>query len=168
MIGMRTSPTKVVTMPPKAAPMMMPTAMSTTLPRIAKSLNSFSMTCSLRLAVVRELRGGCRDEGDVVAAAGDIIGVDGISSMRVGVNFPWRDYGWDFGLGPSSWRGGLADPRWYPEIDGHLRHFQDVGISVVRWFILADGLTYGVGAEAPVPDRTVEGGMAIRAASAHR
>ena len=60
--------------------------------------------------------------------------------------------------GPASWRGGLAAPRWYPEIDGHLRHFQDVGISVVRWFILADGLTYGVGAEAPVPDRTVKGG----------
>lgn len=78
--------------------------------------------------------------------------------MQVGVNYPWRDYGWDFGLGPPAWRGSLAAPRWYPEIDRHLRHFQDVGIRVVRWFILADGLTYGVGAEAPVPDRAVKGG----------
>ena len=78
--------------------------------------------------------------------------------MHVGVNYPWRDYGWDFGLGPPAWRGSWATPRWYPEIDTHLRRFQDVGIRVVRWFILADGLAYGVGAEAPVPDRLAKGG----------
>ena len=41
--GMRTSLTKEVTIFPKAAPMMIPTAISTTLPRITNSLNSFSM-----------------------------------------------------------------------------------------------------------------------------
>src|SRR5213079_3067585 len=46
MIGMITSPTSEVTMPPKAAPMMTPTARSTTLPFIANSLNSFSMAKS--------------------------------------------------------------------------------------------------------------------------
>src|ERR1700710_2532995 len=44
-IGMMMSPTSEVTMPPKAAPMMTPTARSTTLPFIANSRNSFSI-CS--------------------------------------------------------------------------------------------------------------------------
>src|SRR3954470_414024 len=43
MIGMMISPTSEVTMPPKAAPMMTPTARSTTLPFMANSRNSFSM-----------------------------------------------------------------------------------------------------------------------------
>ena len=72
--------------------------------------------------------------------------------MHVGLNYPWFDYGWDFGLGPPSWRGSRTTPRWYDEIDGHLRHFQALGITVVRWFILADGFTYGVKGDAPVPD----------------
>jgi hypothetical protein len=41
--GMITSPTKDETILPKAAPMMIPTAMSTTLPLTAKALNSLSM-----------------------------------------------------------------------------------------------------------------------------
>src|SRR3954469_7802699 len=43
MIGMITSPTSEVTMAPKAAPMITPTARSTTLPFMANSRNSFSM-----------------------------------------------------------------------------------------------------------------------------
>ncbi len=69
--------------------------------------------------------------------------------MQVGVNYPWFDYGWDFGLGPPSWRAGRRTPRWYDEIDRDLRQLQDIGVSVVRWFILADGLTYGTGDDAP-------------------
>ena len=42
MIGMMMSPTSELTMAPKAAPMMTPTARSTTLPFIANSRNSFS------------------------------------------------------------------------------------------------------------------------------
>lgn len=72
--------------------------------------------------------------------------------MQVGVNYPWFDYGWDFGLGPPAWRSGRATPRWFDQIDGHLDKFRDVGIGVVRWFILADGLTYGSGDDAPRPD----------------
>ena len=41
--GMTMSSTSDLTMVEKAAPMMMPTAMSTTLPRRANSLNSFSI-----------------------------------------------------------------------------------------------------------------------------
>src|SRR5260221_711621 len=42
--GISTSLTSEVTILPNAAPMMSPTARSTTLPRIAKSRNSFSMS----------------------------------------------------------------------------------------------------------------------------
>lgn len=72
--------------------------------------------------------------------------------MQVGVNYPWLDYGWDFGLGPPEWRGTRQSPRWVEPIDAHLERFRDLGISVVRWFILADGLTYGTGDQAPRPD----------------
>jgi hypothetical protein len=72
--------------------------------------------------------------------------------MQVGVNYPWRDYGWDFGVAPPRWRGEQPDPAWYAEIDADLRHFRSLGISVVRWFILADGLAWGQGPAAPQPD----------------
>jgi hypothetical protein len=78
--------------------------------------------------------------------------------MDVGVNYPWFDYGWDFGFGPPAWRAGRSTPGWYAEIDNHLRLFQGLGISVVRWFILADGLTYGVEGAAPVPDPIASAG----------
>jgi len=34
-----------------------------------------------------------------------------------------------------------------------LRHLAALGISVIRWFILGDGLAYGTGPDAPRPDR---------------
>jgi hypothetical protein len=72
--------------------------------------------------------------------------------MLVGVNYPWFDYGWDFGFGPPAWRGARTTPRWYPEIDRHLTHLHDLGVRIVRWFVLADGLTYGTGGQAPALD----------------
>jgi hypothetical protein len=69
--------------------------------------------------------------------------------MQVGVNYPWRDYGWDFGEAPPGWREAGAAPRWTADIDAHLEHLRGLGIEVVRWFVLADGLTYGTGEAAP-------------------
>lgn len=76
--------------------------------------------------------------------------------MLVGVNYPWRDYGWDFGVAPPGWRVPDAPPRWISDIDSHLLHFRALGIRVVRWFVLGDGLTCGTGAAAPqyAPDET--------------
>ena len=68
--------------------------------------------------------------------------------MEVGVNYPWFDYGWDFGSPPDGWRGG-EDPAWVGHIDTDLGLFGRIGISVVRWFILGDGLTYGTDSDAP-------------------
>jgi hypothetical protein len=72
--------------------------------------------------------------------------------VRVGVNYPWFDYGWDFGDAPPGWRAG-RDPNWFAQIDAHLARFLDLGISVVRWFILGDGLTYGIYGSAPKLDK---------------
>jgi hypothetical protein len=52
--------------------------------------------------------------------------------MLVGVNYPWLDYGWDFGLGPPPWRGTLTTPRWYAKSIGAC-HLYDLGLGVVRW-----------------------------------
>jgi hypothetical protein len=71
--------------------------------------------------------------------------------MDVGVNYPWFGYGWDFGPAPPGWRSG-NDPDWVPHIGQHLRHLAAIGVSVVRWFILGDGLSYGTGPDAPRPD----------------
>ena len=74
--------------------------------------------------------------------------------MQVGVNYPWFDYGWDFGVGPPGWRGARTTPRWFDQVDEHLDRLRGLGISVVRWFILGDGLTYGTGTDAPRPDQS--------------
>src|SRR5882724_10438477 len=49
-VGMMMSLTMDVTILPNAAPIMIPTAMSTTLPRIANSLNSLTMPMTLLLS----------------------------------------------------------------------------------------------------------------------
>ncbi len=71
--------------------------------------------------------------------------------MRIGANFPWLDYGWDFGVPPPGARKD-KDPNWLAQIDQALDLFVRIGVCVVRWFILADGLTYGSGNEAPRRD----------------
>jgi hypothetical protein len=72
--------------------------------------------------------------------------------MDVGVNYPWFSYGWDFGLAPPGWRSGDT-PAWAPHIGQHLQHLAAIGVGVIRWFILGDGLTYGTGPDAPKLDR---------------
>jgi hypothetical protein len=76
--------------------------------------------------------------------------------MDAGVNYPWFSYGWDFGPAPPGWRSG-DDPAWVTRIGPHLQHLSAIGISVVRWFILGDGLTYGSGPDAPKPVRLATG-----------
>lgn len=68
--------------------------------------------------------------------------------MNIGVNYPWFDYGWDFGDAPPGWRKG-PDPNWLKSLDGDLQYFSELKIRVVRWFIFCDGLAYGRGKQAP-------------------
>ena len=59
--------------------------------------------------------------------------------MRVGIDYPWFDYGWELWPCAAGVAGQWNGPWLYNEIDGHLELFHDLGLGVVRWFILADG-----------------------------
>jgi len=65
------------------------------------------------------------------------------NTIPIGVNYPWGEYGWDFGL--HTW----GRRPWTKTIASALNEFKDLKIRVVRWFILADGMCYGTGAQAP-------------------
>ena len=66
--------------------------------------------------------------------------------MDIGINYPWYNYAWDFGTPPRGWT-----PRapWTAHIANDLAAFKRCGVKVVRWFILADGMTYGYDGYAP-------------------
>ena len=77
--------------------------------------------------------------------------------MKVtGVNYPWVNCGWDFGDPPTGWTGGLDRDTFRAvqraNVAKDFTHLRELGMDVVRWFILADGLTYGSGAFAPRED----------------
>jgi len=73
--------------------------------------------------------------------------------MLVGVNYPWIDYGWDFGDPPEAWVNKQHVGEWRErkreQMIADFRGFAEMGLFAVRWFILADGLSYGVGEAAP-------------------
>ena len=74
-------------------------------------------------------------------------------SFQVGINYPWIDYAWDFGNPPSAWVGPADVAAWRAKkrarIQQDFRRFAEMGLCAVRWFLLADGLSYGTGADAP-------------------
>jgi hypothetical protein len=72
--------------------------------------------------------------------------------MDVGVNYPWFDYGWDFGDAPPNVRKD-SDPYWAPFIVNELEYLQKIGIQIVRWFLFCDGRSYGSGNQAPHQDK---------------
>lgn len=75
------------------------------------------------------------------------------SRMLVGINYPWIDYGWDFGDPPAAWVNAKNLPAWREQKRKRLledfTRFADHGLFAVRWFILPDGTNYGTGGEAP-------------------
>src|SRR5690242_12262680 len=74
--------------------------------------------------------------------------------MQVGINYAWKNYAWDFGLPPHSDSGNNWGPRaaWRATIEQELASFAEMGLFCVRWFLLGDGTTYGVGDAAPHVD----------------
>lgn len=83
--------------------------------------------------------------------------------MQVGINYPWLDYGWDFGDPPPGWAG--ADmAMWRAQkrqrIGTDFQRFAELGLFAVRWFMLCDGSSYGTGDAAP---RLVNGQWTFRA-----
>ncbi len=76
--------------------------------------------------------------------------------LLVGINYPWIDYGWDFGDPPAAWVNAQNLPAWREQKRKRLvedfTRFADHGLFAVRWFILPDGTSYGTGDEAPQKD----------------
>jgi hypothetical protein len=73
--------------------------------------------------------------------------------MLIGINYPWIDYGWDFGPPPPMWVADDNLPAWWArkrkQIKEDFSQFASQGIFAVRWFLLADGTNYGMGEFAP-------------------
>jgi hypothetical protein len=71
--------------------------------------------------------------------------------MKVGINYAWQNYGWDFGAPPLRDNGMAWGARaaWQSSIDAELTELASLGLFAVRWFVLADGLTYGIGPQKP-------------------
>lgn len=73
--------------------------------------------------------------------------------MLVGINYPWIDFGWDFGDPPPSWVSAGRLPAWRTQKRGRivsdLSYFRCLGFFAVRWFLLADGTNYGMGRQGP-------------------
>ncbi len=63
-----------------------------------------------------------------------------------GINYPWLNYGWDFGDPPPNWTGGLDAAAFRASqrdtVARDLGRLAPAGVRVVRWFVLADGLAY--------------------------
>ena len=76
--------------------------------------------------------------------------------MLVGINYPWINYGWDFGDPPPAWVAPPALASWREEkrrrIRADVQAIATTGVSVLRWFVLADGTNYGTGEAAPQRD----------------
>jgi len=77
--------------------------------------------------------------------------------MLVGINYPWINYGYDFGDPPPSWVNPGQVQAWRARkrerIASDLRYFKCLGFFAVRWFLLADGTNYGMERQAPQLDR---------------
>ncbi|HJL18396.1 MAG TPA: hypothetical protein RMH99_22220, partial [Sandaracinaceae bacterium LLY-WYZ-13_1] len=74
-------------------------------------------------------------------------------SFSVGANFPWVTCGHDFGPRPVAWAG--APPTDWAAVEAELRALRRLGVSLVRWWLLAGGVNYPVGTPAEAVARRV-------------
>jgi hypothetical protein len=91
-----------------------------------------------------------------------------LERIKVGINYPWGQYGWDFGAslwnkdkwGHRTWPRGecrcdksntyLED--WRIKVRRHIEELSNLKIFAIRWFILGDGFNYGISNDAPGRD----------------
>jgi hypothetical protein len=71
------------------------------------------------------------------------------SSFFLAVNYPWLDYGRDFGRSPWGYSG-VALPQSRDRVAADFARIHSAGVSVVRWFLLCDGRS-GIRYENGIP-----------------
>jgi len=68
--------------------------------------------------------------------------------MHVGLNYPWKSYGHDFG--------GTAAPPWEAQLDAELAAFRSLGVVAIRWFILCHGAVFGSSVFTPLSQKFLD------------
>jgi hypothetical protein len=71
------------------------------------------------------------------------------AAFFLAVNYPWLNYGLDFGHGPWGYLG-VALPQSQDVVAADFARMKSAGISVVRWFLLCDGRS-GIRYENGIP-----------------
>ncbi len=61
------------------------------------------------------------------------------SQFAIGINYPWRNYGGDFGANVWGGHEGVNTPKGLQEVDADFNWLSSQGLNVVRWFIFCDG-----------------------------
>jgi hypothetical protein len=64
------------------------------------------------------------------------IQIDGQSRFVFGANYPWLEYGRDFG--ENKW-GYVGVAQNKSQVDEHFKKLEEMGVQAVRWFVFADG-----------------------------
>lgn len=68
--------------------------------------------------------------------------------LTLGINYPWVTCGHDFGPRPPAWQNGKPQRRDFGDVERDLSGLRALGISVVRFWVLAGGVNYPVGESA--------------------
>lgn len=69
--------------------------------------------------------------------------------MRLGINLPWIDCGHDFGRRPPEWGHGIRPQRGFRSLGARMAAWrEEMGIEVLRIWLLAGGVNYPVGERA--------------------
>lgn len=67
-------------------------------------------------------------------------------SFLLGINFPWLTCGHDFGPRPPEWSNESRTD--WGAVEAELRELRELGLTLIRWWVLAGGVNLPVGAPA--------------------
>jgi hypothetical protein len=93
------------------------------------------------------------------------------SQFAIGVNYPWRYYGGDFGANVWGSHEGVSAPQAQQEVDKDFAYLSSKGLNVVRWFMFTDGrggLQFGQDGSVTGIDPYVLDDIAAALAIAHK
>jgi hypothetical protein len=93
------------------------------------------------------------------------------SQFAVGVNYPWRDYGGDFGANVWGSHEGISTTAAMQEVDRDFYYLSSQNLTVVRWFMFCDGrggLTFAADGSVSGIDQYVLGDMQAALTIAHK